>query len=269
MKVAVCLHGYFGTVSTGDFSTSQGGYEHIKNTVLSKTDDVDFYAHCWQPEYEKDIIKLYNPKNMLLEEQIDFTKICEENEISHDYTDNGFDRENSIYKNATFDRILSFYYSRCESIKMALEGDYDWILTTRFDISERGGNEVNQIRFLIDDDSNYLYTTDWDQKNAGYGDMWFYGSKEIMSRYVEIYEKALNDFKPNSEYERALTIGWPDSNWYEVNNFHDVRQFSNETDKDNKNRHLMTYPRWRMPDSHLHHKWFCIDNNLYDLTRWV
>lgn len=68
MKVAVCLHGYFGTLSTNDFSTSRGGYEHIHQQIVSKCDEVDFYIHCWQPEYEKQIVEYYNPVSYKLEE---------------------------------------------------------------------------------------------------------------------------------------------------------------------------------------------------------
>ena len=79
MKVAVCLHGYFGTLSTSDFSTSKGGYEHIHKKIISKCDKVDFYVHCWQPEYENQIVEYYNPVSYKLEEQIDFKSVCIKN----------------------------------------------------------------------------------------------------------------------------------------------------------------------------------------------
>ena len=34
-KIALCLHGYFGTLSENNFETSAGGYEHIKERLLS------------------------------------------------------------------------------------------------------------------------------------------------------------------------------------------------------------------------------------------
>tara|TARA_B100001094_G_scaffold113793_1_gene109815 strand:+ start:495 stop:1304 length:810 start_codon:yes stop_codon:yes gene_type:complete len=269
MRVAVCLHGYYGTVSTGDFSTSTIGFQHIKETILSKVDNVDFYVHCWQPECKKEIVKVYNPVCCEFEEQIDFDKICAENKIYQNYFDEHFPRKKTMYKNANASRILSFYYSRCKSLKMSLDKDYDWILTTRFDISARGGKEVNQIRFLIDQDKEYLYTTDWQQKNVGYGDMWFYGSPSIMRRYSDIYTSALNDFRPLSRYEKIATTGWPDSNYFNVHDFNDQRQFTNEIDKQQKSINLMKFPKWRVTDSHLYHKWFCMQNGLYEKTRWV
>ena len=269
MKIAVCLHGYYGTISTGDFSTSKGGKKHIEEQIISKCQDVDFYVHCWQPEFKEEVIKNYNPKESCFEEQIDFETICHDKAIYQNYFDEHFRRESSMYKNANIYRMLSFYYSRCESIKMALDKGYDWIITTRFDISQRGGREVNQIRFLINEENNYLYTTEWNQKNVGYGDMWFYGSNKIMKEYSKIYETAFLDFKPLSEYEKIVTTAWPDSNYYDVHSHTDKRQFSNEIDKKEKSKILMKFPKWRVTDSHLYHKWFCMNNGLYEKTRWV
>ena len=269
MKTAVCLHGYYGTISTNDFTTSKIGLQHINDTILSKTNDVDFYVHCWQPEYEEEIVEKYNPVMYKFEQQIDFDKVCKDNGIYQEYFDEHFPRARTMYKNANASRILSQYYSRCESIKMSLDGNYDWVLTTRFDISARGGSEVNQIRFLLNEDRNFLYTTDWNQKNAGYGDMWFYGSPDIMKKYSEIYNQCLSDFRPLSRYEKTLTTGWPDSKYFNVHDFNDQRQFTNEIDKQQKSLDLMKFPKWRVTDSHLYHKWFCMQNELYEKTRWV
>lgn len=270
MKTAICLHGYFGTVSTGDFSTYVGGYYHIMERVKPFCSSLDFYVHCWQPEMKSKIVDLYNPKSIILEEQKDFNPVCQKNNINQSYNDENFpNRYSTMYKNSNFLRILSFYYSRVESLKLSFGKGYDCILTTRFDISQRGGSEVNQIRFNNKEDMNFLYTTTWNQKNAGYGDMWFYGSEKIMKKYSNIYENALIDFQKGSKYEQTLTSAWPDSNFYDCNNLNDPRQFTNEIDKEEKSDKLMKYPKWRVSDSHLHHKWFCMSNGLYKKTRWI
>lgn len=177
-----------------------------------------------------------------------------------------------MYKNAIASRILSFLYSRTEALKLAFDQDYDCVLTTRFDIGQRGGSEVNQIRFNTKDATrDNLFTPHWNQMNAGYGDMWFYGSQGIMEKYSTIYKEALEDFKPNSEYEKILTSGWPDSKEFNVYDTEDIRQFSNEVEKPDSHRskNLMKFPRWRMSDSHLYHKWFCMKTGLYPKTIWV
>lgn len=269
MKVAVCLHGYFGTLSTNDFSTSTGGHLHILAKIVAKVPQVDFYVHCWQPEYKERIKKLYSPKKYLFEEQKDFKTICKENNISQEYIDNGYPRNNTMYRNCIAERILSFYYSRCESLKLSADKDYDFIITTRFDISQRGGSEVRELKFDPSLDPNFFYTSNWNQKNAGYGDMWFFSSKKNMSLYSELYKSALRDFSMGSDYEKCLTSGWPDSHYYNVYSTTDTRQFSNEIDKINKTNKLMKFPKWRMTDSHLHHKWFCIQTGLYEKTKWL
>ena len=277
MKIALCLHGYFGTLSTGDHSTVVGGLEHLKKTVYSKCDHVDIFVHCWQPEYESLVKEFYSPKVSLFEHQVDFDKVCINNGVSQQYIDEGFPRQQTMYNNAIASRILSFYYSRKKSLdlKETYENKndfvYDWVITTRFDIGQRGGLEVNQIRFNPQDDSNHLYTTYWNQMNAGYGDMWFYGSSEIMKLYSTIYENAIEDFKPNSDYEKCLTSGWFDSVNYNVWDFNAPEQFTNELEKPKNERstNLMKYPRWRVTDSHLYHKWFCKKTGLYEKTRWV
>ena len=82
MRIALCLHGYFGTVSTGDYSTVYGGLEHLKERVFSKSDNVDVFVHCWQPQYESLVNEFYSPQLSLFEEQIDFDKGCNENGIT-------------------------------------------------------------------------------------------------------------------------------------------------------------------------------------------
>ena len=72
-----------------------------------------------------------------------------------------------------------------------------------------------------------------------------------------------------SRYEKILQAGWPDSNLFNVHDFNDPRQFTNEIDRQTKSENLMSFPRWRITDSHLHHKWFCMQNGLYDITRWL
>ena len=63
-------------------------------------------------------------------------------------------------------------------------------------------------------------------------------------------------FKRVPSYEKILTSAWPDSNFYNHNDFNDPRQFTNELEKEEKSDNLMKYPKWRVSDSHLHHKWF-------------
>ena len=277
MKVALCLSGYFGTVSVNNRLSAYAGHALLKEKIYSQCKNVDVFVHCWQPEHQKTVEMLYSPTASEFESQIDFEEICRKNGIEQQYIDEGFPREKTMYKNAVASRIMSFYYSRCKALELKREHErkhgfkYDWVITTRFDIGQRGVEEVKQIKFNHNADKRFLYTAYWNQMNVGYGDMWFYGSSDIMDLYSSIYESCLSDFKARSSYEKSLTSGWFDSNAFNIWDFDDENQFSNELEKAESERstNLMKFPRWRVTDSHLHHKWFCKETGLYEITKWV
>ena len=109
MKIAVVLSGYFGTISTNDMQS--GIKSHKKITNFFKDYDVDYYIHSWQIWDKNEIVDLYNPKKSMFESQIDFDitekEICD----NQQWFDEGFDRNNTMYKNATIYNSLSFFYS--------------------------------------------------------------------------------------------------------------------------------------------------------------
>ena len=101
----------------------------------------------------------------------------------------------------------------------------------------------------------------WVQTNAGYADQWFYSNQENMIKFVGFYDKSLDYFKPKSEYEKAITNGWFDSNA--------KNEFSNEILKSVKSENLLKYPRWQMINNHIMHKWFMKDVGIYDKSKFV
>lgn len=276
MKTALCLSGYFGTISTGDFSTGLSGYDYLRKHILDKL-NVDVFVHNWQPEIEPNIKKIYKPKLSLFENQIDFNIICQQNGIDQSYIDKNFPRHQTMYVNATFSRILSFYYSRSKALELCFQHEenikekYDWVIVSRFDIDQRGGESVRKLKFDKALDNNFFYTAHWNQMNVGYGDMWHFANSDNMKKYAKIYEHGLIDFKPHSDFEKALTGGWFDSNMFNVYDVNDPRQLTNEVlkPKDQRSKTLMKFPTWRVSDSHLHHKWFAAQSGLYEITRWI
>ena len=75
MKVALCLHGYFD--SHYDNSSIGGkGFKYIQKKILNKFNP-DIYIHTWDKNNFDIINKIYNPKKIVLEQQIDFSKIIE------------------------------------------------------------------------------------------------------------------------------------------------------------------------------------------------
>lgn len=263
------MHGYFN--NRIDPQAGDNGFEYIKENIV-KDNEVDFFIHSWEPEMESHIKGLYNPVSATFESQIDFS-----DKVNDAYFDEGFQRESTMYANCKPHNTLSFLYSRAKSIElMKSNGEYDCVVVCRFDLGQRGKEcahmfkyNVAEIRFDEDADMSKLHSSMWDQLNAGYADQWFYSSQENIEMLATAYDKALDYLTPGSEYEKALTEGWPDSQHFNVHSPTDPRQFTNEFFKSNKSSKLMTYPKWRCVDNHLFYKWFCIDTGLYEVSEFV
>jgi len=269
MKIAVCLHGYFN--NRMDPKAGDNGYEYIKDNIV-KDNDVDFFIHSWEPNMESHIKDLYNPVASTFEEQVDFSDMVDE-----PYFDEGFQRESTMYANCKAHNTLSFLYSRTKSIELMDGcGEYDCVVVCRFDLGQRGKEcahmfkyNVAEIRFDEKADMSKLYSSMWDQLNAGYADQWFYSNQENIKTLATAYNKALEYLTPGSEYEKALTEAWPDSWQFNVHSMTDPRQFTNERLKSEPSKKLMKYPKWRCIDNHLFYKWFCIDTGLYKISEFV
>lgn len=273
-KVALCLHGYFN--NRADPHSGANGYLYIKNNLL-KLDacNVDVFIHSWEKKREKQLKKVYNPKDCIFEEQIDFSKLMIESGISNEYYNAEFDRNGSIFSACKIESTLSFLYSRKKSIELVPSG-YDCVITARFDLGQRDKDQqrkyhVSTMNFFPDADMNYFYSAMWDQMNAGYADQWFYSSLENMKKVASVYDLCYKAFLPKSEYEKCVTGGWFDSQEMDNLSVTDPRQFSNEMFKDEKDRakNLMKYPLWQCINNHLYYKWALRELGLYEKSRFV
>ena len=123
MKIALCLHGLFS--STQD-STSFGfdGYQHIKKHILNKG-DVDVFVHSWEEDKSDLIEGMYNPKQIVFEEQKDFSDIIKER---------GLDLLEGCPRSPQ--SVLSHLYSVSEVMKLPFQSNqrYDVVVKARFDL---------------------------------------------------------------------------------------------------------------------------------------
>ena len=78
MKIALCLQGTVGNVYTNkkDYEYKKNvdyriGLEHYQKHLF-KHNDIDVFIHCWNKEYESQMVNDYKPKSYLFEDQIDF-----------------------------------------------------------------------------------------------------------------------------------------------------------------------------------------------------
>lgn len=276
-KVALCLSGFFN--NRADSNSGLNGYEYICDTVLDREDcDVDVFIHSWEPAREKQLIDFYQPEKCIFEENKDFASIMKENGVDEDYFNEGFNRKASKFAACKIPSTLSFLYSRKRAIELALESseEYDIIITARFDLGQRDRYQnrkyhVSTMNFDPNLDMDFFYSAMWDQLNAGYADQWLYSGPENMKLVASIYDKAMEYFQKGSDYERAVTEGWPDSQEIDNMSSSDQRQFSNEMFKTPEERatNLMKYPRWQCINNHLLYKWFSIDTGLYERSKFV
>ena len=185
MRIAICFYGLAG--KKNNFQNSHDwmqdsdesldcnlSYNHYKNHIFDKNDNVDIFLHTWSIEQEDNLRKLYKPKDCIFEEQKQFRG------ITHRKRWGAFSR----------------WYSTKKSIelktKYELENNfkYDYVMLTRFDIS-----------FMTDlifgkYDNNYFYASG--QRNKGHvhvssnefiSDWWFFSNSKIMDEFSKVYDE--------------------------------------------------------------------------------
>ena len=272
MKTALCLHGYFDNKNQfrpGGESVAISAYNYIKEKIIDNPAlvEVDIFVHTWDEENSKKIEELYEPKNIKVQKQ----KTFEEDLTKFDE----FPTPPGMYAGNTIERGLSIHYSRTESIALKSLHEkenkmkYDCVIVGRFDMGQRGKEHpqkyyVTNFNFDEEYDQNYLYCADWDQFNWGIPDHWFYGGSEVMDTVGSLYHKLPNYYNLNSDYVKAVTLGWPDSNA--------KNEFSNEMKKEDKDKNkepLAIFPVWGAIDNHKVYKWHLIQTGLYNKIKTV
>jgi len=201
MKIALCLHGLFNSLTD---STSNGidGYEHIKKNILMKG-NVDVFIHSWDVNNVDEIIDLYSPKKYIIEKQKDFNDII-------------ISRGLNQLKNTPrpLQSVLSHLYSVTEAFKLlyGTNENYDVVIKGRFDLGRinrntSGPNRYNQfpvqcINFDSNIETNKIYMANWDHFKMGPPDMWFYGSKIIMEEFTMLFSLLEKQLYLNSEFHK-------------------------------------------------------------------
>ena len=269
MKIALCLHGYF--ANAGGSEASELAKKYIERKIL-KGNDVDVFIHSWDLVNKEKVLSLYDTTAHCFEEQKDFSE--ELTKFDVEWFEKDFNREKTIYKTNTIFRGLSYLYSRMRAIELKKEHEdknnfkYDCVILARFDLSRRGLEYpqiyyVTKINFNPDLDMKYFYSAHWNQMNHGYADHWFYSNSENMDIVGSLYNQVFDYYQENSEYVKAVTTGWPQSNEVDI--------YSNECMRKPQYRtsQLKKYKPWECIDNHKLYKWHFIVTGLHDLARYV
>lgn len=204
-RIALCLHGLFDSVKDKS-SKGLDGFDYIQRHILSKG-NVDVFVHSWSLNEKDLILDLYEPKNFLFEEQIDFVPLVKRL---------GLHKLKRVPREPQF--IFSHFYSISRVFNMLNLNDYDVIIKSRFDLSRINRassgphNRVNPfpvqcINFNPVIEPNKLYMANWNYFDVGPADMWFYGDANVMSNFRDLYDDACSNMVLHGDfYEFARKI---------------------------------------------------------------
>jgi hypothetical protein len=198
MKIAICVSG-----QARNFKQS---YNSLKIYLLDKY-DCDVYFHTWKtPNFEStnfgfgntqytltdndynDLIQLYNPKKYIIEKPIVF---------------DASDYKCPIWRQP-LNNTLSMFYSIYKSIQL-VEGEYDYIIRTRFDIDYSKFNlELPQEGITLPE-----WNTDIRVKDRGYYDVLAIGKQQDMNTYSETFSNVISYITNDEQLLYSLSGGWP------------------------------------------------------------
>ena len=272
----------------------QKGKIHL-NTIF-KGHEVDYYCHVWGNLSSDFIVKNYNPKVLICEDQESFQSSFYEQHfrtfsslppmrspfvaVSKPYqVDDSWSYFSAVYSQLHSRSYICKYLLDLHKASRVNLSDYNIILLTRYDISSRGGFNVSNIPNINSicnlaefREKNVLIFPIFNQLNDGYPDMWYLSNNHYfldnISKQSNLWKKS---FLTGSEYLFLRENGWPLSEKFDIYNPNDQRQFSNkQLTKNISKSQLMKYPRFHNLNIHAFIKYsFWIDVKLFQQTRFI
>ena len=198
MKIAICI--------SGQPRNFKQGYESLKTHFLDKY-DCDIYFHTWKTDsfestnfgfgnYQYNFSRddyyslnfIYQPKKHSLESPITF--------------------DASNYKcpiwRQPLNNTLSMFYSTYKSFQL-IEGDYDYVVRTRFD--------VDYSKFNLEFPKEGIILPEWNTdirvKSRGYYDVFALGKSEDMKVYSQVFSNVISYITNDEEFLISLQGEWP------------------------------------------------------------
>lgn len=198
MKIAICISG-----QPRNFKQS---YESLKTYFLDKY-DCDIYFHTWKNDnFEStnfgfgnyqynfnrndfyNLSSIYQPEKYILEKPIIF--------------------DASGYKcpiwRQPLNNTLSMFYSIYRSFQL-VEGDYDYVIRTRFDI--------NYSKFNLEFPEEGIILPEWNTdirvKSRGYYDVFALGKPEDMKLYSQVFSNIISYITNDEDFLNFLNGDWP------------------------------------------------------------
>lgn len=270
--------GDIGTPNLENMKDFFDGGNYLKK--LLRNHNVKTICALWDNIGLKEVKEFYNPEFYFSYSQKEFQNklkpILDKYEEARIKKRNAWFKRKGIKNNlvSSSARVASQLYLRQKIAKKGIEfiRDHNYkpdiIILTRFDISCRGGTYIrNPSRinssildfFSKNKDYPNVILPLFNQLNAGLPDMWFYLNLKALNQIQFIYDEYLKVITTvNSEYKQLLTSGWPFSEFYNLEDTNDFRQFSNLMISRKKPIKLMKYKDWELPNIHAFLKYYML-----------
>lgn len=161
MKVAITL--------SGDVRNFDECYPSLESNILNYN-DCDIFFHAYEEERVNEAVKLFNPKKTIIDlKDKNVSKISD-----------------SCFYNKPPETDPTAVFAMWKNIKKSfdiVEGDYDVVLKTRFDVKYCSPLKINEF------DPSSLWIPQGGDWRGGLFDMLCFSSYENMNHYCSLYDK--------------------------------------------------------------------------------
>lgn len=211
MKVAICFFGLAGIYNLyGDDAINKFKkygditFKFFDNNI-KKYADIDVFFHCWNADEKTqlELLKQYNPKSYIFEDQY---KIFPDIELTNNV---GTDQRFGLGKFSIEHACNCRYYSQMKSLQLLdsyqIENNikYDFVLISMFD--------VMFLKPIIFSNLNndLIYTGNWHNndfhENDTFLDYWYIGNPENIINICSLYDKLKQLHKEIYNDDKSLT----------------------------------------------------------------
>lgn len=162
MKLALVL--------SGQLRAFEEGFKYIKNNLLDHN-DVDVYFHTWSKNWNKIVLNLYKPKDIIIEDDSIFNYFSDYKIVSQNHP-----ARNTIlmYRSIKYADIL----------RKNSNINYDWVIRTRFDFALNSKIQFN----TLDKTKMYFCDTRSNDEATEVHDQFAITTPDEMNIYSTVYD---------------------------------------------------------------------------------
>ena len=195
MRVAICLSGLIGFTRKLGYGNAVN-YKKTKfffdKNLNHKGIKIDYFLHCWNEEYEKELLELYEPKKTLFEKPLDRKFNLTDRQYS--YISNNYSKKKVVQLKSSYEKEKSI--------------TYDLVILTRFDImilNPLNYKKIDKTKFYVTGPKKHHFENCkclfCDESNPGHcvNDVFFISSSKNMDKFSLAYDY-LNEYSLESNH---------------------------------------------------------------------